>query len=175
MVRLLTWPQRRFHWVDVDALPAHATCTPSRRGPLEVGPGKMGDRQVVNRIIAHMTANHSQPQFVACGLFRPHLPWFIPSTFFDKVPVSAVAVPPSPLRDMDDIPETGQAIAKQGSGAVTRAFQSSEATDPRASAVQGYLASVMFSDANLGMLLDALDGGAPMAMNTGNTILVVWR
>jgi len=148
----------------------------ANRGPLDVGPGKMGDRKIVNEIIAHMEKPHTQPQFVACGLFRPHLPWYLPRAIFDEVPLESVVPPLSPEYDLDDVPSAGIDVASKGSALVKRAIQQSDDKDPNLpSGVQAYLASIVFSDKNLGMLLDSLDGGSAPAMNTENTIVVVWR
>ena len=41
-------------------------------------------------------ANGSRPFFLAVGLHKPHVPWWVPSRFFDLYPLDAIAPVPHP-------------------------------------------------------------------------------
>lgn len=97
-------------------------------------------------------ADASQPLFLACGIFRPHLPWYVPQQFFDQFPLDEIEIPHVPEGELDDIPPAGIRMAKpQGDHkAVVESNQWPQA-------VQGYLASIAFTDHLIGRLLEARD------------------
>ena len=105
-----------------------------------------------------------EPFFHACGIFRPHLPWYMPREFFDRHPLDEVALPVVSKNDRDDLPEPALNWANPDvDDALT-------AEDKRAEAVRGYLASVSYADACLGRLLDGLGAGP----HKDRTIVVLW-
>ena len=134
-------------------------------GPVDVKDEDMGDWQVADWTRKQLARKHDKPLFLACGIFRPHLPWYVPRKYFDLFPPDKVTLPKVKKDDLDDVPEIGRKIARpQGDHAkVVR-------TDNWRKAVSGYLASMAFADACLGRVLEALDGG-PYARDT---IIVLW-
>lgn len=134
-------------------------------GPLAVADPAMDDHRVVNWAINELGQTPSQPTFLACGIFRPHLPWFVPQKYFDQFPLDSITLPPFRADDLQDIPPAGVKMANP-TGDHRKVVES----DNWRRAVQGYLASIAFADAQVGRLLAALDNG-PMA---GNTIVVLW-
>jgi arylsulfatase A-like enzyme len=102
---------------------------------------------------------------VAVGIFRPHLPWYVPKKYFDLFPPEEVILPKVKKDDLDDVPEAGRRMARpEGDHAKVIA------TDNWHRAVSGYLASIAFADACVGRVLDALDA-SPYA---DNTIVILW-
>jgi len=134
-------------------------------GPIDVGDEDMGDWQVADWTRKQLSKKHDKPLFLACGLFRPHLPWYVPKKYFDPFPLEKVTLPKVNKDDLDDVPEIGRKIARpQGDHAkVLR-------TNNWRKAVRGYLASMAFADACLARVLEALDAG-PYAKDT---IIVLW-
>jgi arylsulfatase A-like enzyme len=112
----------------------------------------LGDGQVVGWIGRQLIAETGAPRFVAAGIYRPHLPWYVPQKYFDLYPLESVVLPDVLASDLDDVP----AVAARGS------FQSRELHEwvveqqVWKDAVRGYLASISYADAMIGRLLDAL-------------------
>lgn len=134
-------------------------------GPVDADDTEMGDYQVVDWALSELAKSHDQPFFQAVGLFRPHLPWYVPRKYFDKFPLDQIILPRSQKDDLDDVPEAGRKIAKpQGDHAKVLQYGQWE------KAVQGYLAAINFADTQLGRLLDGLEASA----YNENTIVVLW-
>lgn len=106
-----------------------------------------------------------KPFFLACGLYRPHEPWFVPAKYFKPFPLEKVQLPPGYRPDdLDDVPPAGRAMARN------RYFPHIQWHGQWRAGVQGYLASIHFADAMLGHVLDALD----QSPRRDNTIIVLW-
>lgn len=138
------------------------------------------DGKTVDWVADRINREHEKPFFLACGIFRPHIPWFNPQKYVDQRPVDNILLPLTKNDDLDDVPLIGRNIA----------FSTSNFTDERDlnndefnreyeilnkdslwyEAVQAYLASVSYADAQFGRLLDALEK-SPYA---DNTIIVLW-
>lgn len=135
-------------------------------GPLAVSDEEMGDGQVASWVIAQLQQPAEKPFFLACGIFRPHLPWYVPQQYFDMYPLEEVTLPNVKADDLDDIPEAGRKMAKP-EGDHKRV---TEHEGQWRKAVQGYLASISFADAQVGRVLDALD----TSPHRDNTLVVLW-
>jgi arylsulfatase A-like enzyme len=125
----------------------------------------MGDTQVVDWVIGQLQAQHDGPLFLACGIFRPHLPWYAPQKYFDRFPVDDIQLPEHRDDDLDDIPSAGKKMANpsRDHAAVVKHNQWH-------AAVQGYLASISYTDGLVGKLIDALDASS----FAKNTVVVLW-
>ena len=42
--------------------------------------------------------------FIACGLFNPHMPWYVPKKYFDMFPLDEVTTPKLKEDDLDELP-----------------------------------------------------------------------
>jgi arylsulfatase A-like enzyme len=78
-------------------------------GPVEAGDAEMGDTQVVDWVIEQL--DRKQPMFLACGIFRPHLPWYAPQKYFDQFPVDKIQLPEHRDGDLESIPRRQDPIA----------------------------------------------------------------
>lgn len=134
-------------------------------GPLDVADGEMGDAKVVTWVGEQLKAPHEKPFFLACGLFRPHLPWYVPQKYFDMYPVDQIVLPEVKENDLDDVPPIGLEMANPG-GDHKRVVENGKWKE----AVQAYLACISFTDACLGQLLDAV-AASP---HRDNTLIVLW-
>lgn len=135
-------------------------------GPLEVSDEEFGGDYLVSEYVGEkLSRKHDQPFFLACGIYRPHEPWFVPRKYFDKFPLKDIELPPGYLEDdNDDLPPTGKKIAE------TPYFPHILKHDQWKEAIQGYLASINFADAMLGRVLAALENGP----NADKTVVVLW-
>lgn len=104
--------------------------------------------------------------FLACGLFRPHLPWYVPQKYFDLYPLDEIVLPRVCENDLDDLPAEGLAFAKARRSDLETIQKSAKWKH----AVRAYLASITCADALLGQVLDALD----KSPHSKNTIVVLW-
>ena len=131
---------------------------------LEIADDQMGDGQVVNWAAGQLSRQHDAPLFLSVGIYRPHIPWYTPARWFDKVPLEPIRLPDTPQRDLLDVPATAADTTK------TVWHQWLVDNGKWKAATQAYLASVCFADAMVGKLIAALDAG-PLA---DNTIIVLW-
>ena len=129
-------------------------------GAVDVPTGEMSDAKIADWTIEQLSKEHDKPLFLACGFYRPHLPWFVPPKYLEMYPLEEIELPKSPDNDLDDVPAAGVKMAKPN-GDHARVIKHKQWKQ----AVQGYLASVSFMDEQLGRVLDALDKG-PLAKNT---------
>lgn len=130
-------------------------------GPLDVAAEETPDFKTVERVVGELQQEHTAPFFLACGIHRPHLPWYVPREYFERFPEHAIALPEAPVDDLEDagVP-TGPsddhlAVVAQGKWP---------------SAVRGYLAAVAYADDCLGRLIEALD----QSEYADETIVVLW-
>lgn len=135
-------------------------------GPVPVADEAMGDVLVVDWACDRLAEPREQPLFLACGVYRPHLPWYVPPAYFAASPsLEEIVLPEVPDDDLADVPPAGVAMARPGGDhrKVVRHNQWRQA-------VQGYLASIAFADRQVGRLLDALDASG----RADRTIVVLW-
>ncbi len=132
----------------------------------------MADGQVVNWISQQLTAARTGPRFLSAGIFRPHLPWYAPKKYFDMYPVEDIILPDYLETDLNDVPSVyaDLAGAEPDLNESTMDWIKERGPQKWQEAVQGYLASVSFSDAMVGKLMDALDESG----QADNTIIVLW-
>jgi len=135
-------------------------------GPMPVDDKKFGgDYSVSEYISKQLSKKHEKPFFLACGIYRPHEPWFVPQKYFDKFPIGSIKLPPAYKEgDLDDLPKAGKKAGRN------RYFSHIQSQNQWKEGVQGYLASINFADAMLGRVLDALERGP----NKDNTIVILW-
>ena len=110
-------------------------------------------------------ASTSQPFYLAVGLVRTHVGWYVPQRFFDLYPKAGLALPRPPDDDLSDLGPAGRALALKFNfhDCITR-------QDLWADAVQAYLASISWVDYQVGRLMAAL-AASPHA---ANTTVVLW-
>jgi len=132
--------------------------------PLPYGINETGDYTSVRWVIDQLKKEHDKPFFLACGLYRPHLPWYVPQEFFNKFPLDSVLLPEIYDKDWDDLPEQAKRTANG------RYHENVLAVGQWKSAVQGYLASITYADHLAGLVLDALKDSEYF----DNTIVVIF-
>lgn len=124
-----------------------------------------GDVKVADWISQQLSREQAKPFFLACGIYRPHEPWFVPKKYFDLFPLEDIQLPPGYKEDdLDDLPPAGK---RTGPNRYFAHIRKHKQWKP---AVQAYLASIAFADAMVGRVLEALEAGP----HRDNTIVVLW-
>ncbi|MCF7973121.1 MAG: sulfatase [Phycisphaerae bacterium] len=135
-------------------------------GPLDATDEEFGGDWLVSKWIGEqLQKEHDKPFFLACGIYRPHEPWFVPQKYFDLFPIEEIQLPAGYKEDdLDDLPPAGQRLGPN------RYFAHIQKHGQWKQGIQGYLASIAFADAMVGRVIEALDTGP----NRDNTIVVLW-
>lgn len=124
-----------------------------------------GDWSVTKWIGEQLQRPHDKPFFLACGIYRPHEPWFVPREYFKPFPLESIQPGPGYNQDdLDDLPPSGQKMGPN------RYFEHILKHGQWKQAIQAYLASIHYADAMLGRVLDALESSP----HRDNTIIVLW-
>jgi uncharacterized sulfatase len=124
-------------------------------------PDGMIARRAVQILEEHLRTRKDQPFFLAVGFHKPHLPWVAPRRYFEMHDPAKMPLPQTPPDDLEDIPQV----------ALTLRPQEQKMTDEeKRLAIRAYYACVSFMDAQVGVLLDALDKHKLW----DNTVIVLW-
>jgi arylsulfatase A-like enzyme len=103
---------------------------------------------------------HAKPFFLACGIVKPHTPWYVPQAYFDLFPPERITIP-----DLSDDENAGlPAVARE-----KRHRTDEELVRRRKELVAAYLAASRYADDCLGRIVDALNH----SHYRDNTIVVV--
>ena len=107
------------------------------------------------------SAGGGKPFFLGAGFHKPHLPWVAPKKYFEMYPTESIHLPETPANDRDDIPPI----------ALTHTAGDDELTDlDRKKCIASYHACTTFLDAQIGVLLDAMDRHHLW----DNTVVILW-
>lgn len=150
---------------------------PSRPGNIKVGTFEIGapeiaDSETLDFKIAQWGARQlgqkrDRPFFLALGFHKPHPPWIVPKKYFDMFPLDSIQLPPHIANDLDDLPPAGKKWAHTADWVSVMDAGGESAWKE---VVQGYLASVAYIDAQIGVVLDALE----KSPHKDNTIVVLF-
>ncbi len=128
------------------------------------------DAEQTDGMIAHGAARlvkefsaASKPFFLGVGFFRPHTPFVAPKAYFERQPLAAVELPRIDPSNRSALP-----LPAFPHNCFTAGYGLPEATLRKA--LQAYHASVAFVDAQIGVLLDALDENQLWE----HTLVVLW-
>jgi len=150
------WDDRIGH--DRDPVPPNAPLTPVGKGEQDWGSThlreeEMHDTMYADAAIKQLQKKHDKPFLIACGLFHPHMPWYVPQKYFDMFPLDEVTTPELMENDLDDVPPLGRAVTAGKSKFVEQVLEHGL----HKQGVQGYLATTAYADAQIGRVLDTLD------------------
>lgn len=110
--------------------------------------GQEPDGRTARRIVQLLQQNKDKPFFIAAGFHKPHLPWVAPKKYFDRYPPEKIKLPEEP-------PEHAQ---KTPPMARTRNPADDRMSDgQKRQAIAAYYACTSFMDAQVGLLLEAMD------------------
>ncbi|TWU63203.1 sulfatase [Crateriforma conspicua] len=109
------------------------------------------------------------PQFLVCGIFKPHSPFFAPAEYFPAY--DNIGLPVRDPNDWNDLPDGAHSLLQQKAW-FWRGMMDLErrAKGSYHDFVQAYAACASFADAQIGRVLDALD----QSPRRNNTIVVLW-
>jgi len=128
--------------------PAGAGGAPIEWEARDVADDALPDGRTARRIVELIEAHRDRPFFIAAGFHKPHLPFVAPRRYFALYPPDRNPLPEEPSDDRADIPPLALTTTR-GDERLT--------PDLRREAIAAYYACVSFTDAQVGLLLDALD------------------
>jgi arylsulfatase A-like enzyme len=134
--------------------------------PLDIADEESPDFQSVAYISDQLQQSQEAPFFLACGIYRPHLPWYVPQQYFDLFPLDSIQLPALLNGDTTDLGNRAKELIERGGNYHQYIVES----DQWKEAIQGYLASIAYADAMFGKLMQALEDSG----QADNTIVVVW-
>ncbi len=107
-----------------------------------------------------------KPFFMAVGISKPHLSWYVPQKYFDMYPLDEIELPETIPNDLEDI------LDKYGKQAFNPqdTWRRAEKYGRHKEAVRAYLATITFVDDCIGVLLDGLKN----SKYAENTIVMLW-
>lgn len=137
-------------------------------GPLDVADDDMIDAAFAKRAEAFLERKHEKPFFLAVGIKKPHVGWNVPRKYHEMFPADTVRVEKVQGNLEGDRPAISRADGTLGyladvDARVTRHHQEGQI-------IGNYLASMAFSDAMVGRVLDALK----RAGREKDTIVILW-
>jgi uncharacterized sulfatase len=107
------------------------------------------DGLIANEVVKQLEANKDRPFFLACGFFRPHTPYVAPKKYFDMYPTDRIKLAEVPADHMKSAPAPAFGSAKKEQDTLT--------DELRKQAIQAYYAATTFMDAQVGIVLEALE------------------
>ena len=124
---------------------------------------QMADWKLAGWAAEFLAKPHSKPFFLACGIVKPHTPWYVPKQYFDLFPPDKITVPALAADENAGLPEAMQAKRKQ-------LKQQEAILARRKEVIAAYLAASRYADDCTGRILDALE----MGPHRDNTIVVIF-
>ena len=129
-------------------------------GPINLGDEYMADYHIAEWAKHELSQKRDKPLFLAVGLTKPHDPWEVPQKYFDMYPLQSV--PDLEIKE-DDLEDAFIHGRRPLHRFITDNNQVKKV-------VQAYMATISFTDAMLGKLLDDLEATGYL----NNSILMVW-
>ena len=123
-------------------------------GPTDMSDEEHKDGRNVRRVVSWLDkkSHGDKPFFIACGIQKPHVPFWAPQKYFDMYPREKLVIPPALVGDWKDIPPLAMVKRFKAFG-----FELDKENDAlRRAYTQAYHACVSFIDAQIGLLLDAV-------------------
>lgn len=136
-------------------------------GPTTGGKEETKDWQAADWAVKQLATPRDKPVFLALGISKPHLTWFVPQEYFDRHPLENIKLPKILDNDLADITTPDGSVKFK----ITSDFRWAQ-QDPKLfkSAIQAYLAACSLADDCVGHVLDAL----AKSPAKDNTIVVIW-
>ena len=131
--------------------------------PIEQSLQQTADWKTAEGAARFLKQNHQKPFFLGCGIYLPHLPWYLPREYFEMHPLETIHLPLHRPDDFEDIPEAGRRMAAKDGAIIRNSGKWKEA-------VQACLAAGSFADACVGHVLLALR----KSRYADNTIVLLW-
>jgi choline-sulfatase len=126
------------------------------------------DGQTASMVIKSLQDRPKDKPFVICaGFARPHMPWLAPKKYFDLYAKADIKLPTMPEGKPRELlkEDIGAGVSKDAAK-----WNEGVSDDDARELIKGYLASVSYSDAQVGRLLDTLK---ELGLED-KTIVVLW-
>ena len=130
-------------------------------GPQDYEESKFTDHITATWVADQLGNESDKPFLLACGFYRPHVPFFPPRRVYESL--KDIKLPEVVEDDWDDIPDAARKVSMSNAKIPVHDWMKKE--NRWQLAVHAYLASVRWTDEQIGRVLDALDQG-PHAKNT---------
>ncbi len=140
--------------------------SPFAWGPTQQNTAETRDYQAAQWAADQIQDGFNKPFFLALGISKPHLTWFVPQEFFDRFDLETLEEPPYRLDDLDDITTPDGEMKFEPSND----FLWTTTENLYREATRAYLAASSYADTCVGVVLNALEQ-SPYA---DNTIVVIW-
>jgi arylsulfatase A-like enzyme len=127
-------------------------------GPFPESRESMEDWKLAGWAADYLRRKHDRPFFLACGIVKPHTPWYVPKEYFDRFPPDRITIPALADDEIAGLPQIARQ-KKQDTGLAAR----------RTELVAAYLAASRYADDCVGRILDGLEAGP----SSDDTIVVV--
>ena len=135
-------------------------------GPTQKGKEVTKDYQTAVWAGGQLQKSYDKPFFMAIGLSKPHLPFYVPQEFFDLYDPAEDYMPPFREDDLEDILTPRGKQKFQASGDYLWLKQHNLLNE----AARAYLAATSYADACLGVIFDALR----KSPHYHNTVVFIW-
>jgi iduronate 2-sulfatase len=114
------------------------------------------------KAVIHLLEQHRKdPFFIAYGLYRPHVPWIVPSQYFDRYSLEQIQALPFDPEELHIAPPPAYWTQPPNFGM---------SVPQQRQAIRSYYAATTFMDAQIGKVLNALES---LGL-ADNTIVVLW-
>ncbi|MBD3384173.1 sulfatase-like hydrolase/transferase [candidate division KSB1 bacterium] len=137
-------------------------------GGLPVTDSEMGDYITSDWCIQQLKQPQDKPFFLGVGIYRPHIPLFVPQKYYDMYPPDKVQLPKVLENDLADLSPVARDLALQAytAGSHQNVVEHGQWRE----AVSCYLACITFIDAQIGRVLEALE----KSPYRDNTSIILW-
>ena len=106
------------------------------------------DGKIAAEAIKQLAANKDRPFFLAVGFFQPHVPCVAPKKYFDMYPLDKIELPKQPAKGREGFPPVAFTVNPPNYGL---------SEQQQKEMIRAYYAAVTFMDAQVGLVLDALE------------------
>ena len=137
-------------------------------GPLDIKTKDTRDFHTAKWAAEELNRVHKKPFFIACGIFKPHLPFYVPKKYFDLYPLDTLIIPEIDESDVEDLPVIAKAWT--GYGKPNSDYNRLKKHGKLKHIVQAYLAAISYADACVGEIMKGLN----KSPYKKNTIVVLW-
>ncbi|WP_152285541.1 sulfatase [Flavicella marina] len=118
---------------------------------IDIADKKTHDWKSADYAAKFLQKSHDKPFFLACGVFRPHLPLYAPQKYFDMFDVETIELPKVMKNDLADVGKVGK------NWAGSKLHEEVVRNNQWKYFVRAYLANLAYADACVGHLLDNLE------------------
>ena len=132
---------------------------------------KIVDLDTVEWVEAVMEKKSNAPQFLAAGIFRPHMPFYSDQVTYDRYPYESLVMPPEKKDDLDDVGKIAHNMATK-EFFITDNVVGKPVRHPGSlhTFVKSYQAASDYADQMVGRLLDKLEATG----QSDDTIIVLF-